>query len=548
VEFDAYKVDVSQADVNLADQRSQVDLITNHCLGCHSDKNNDSEPFGDCKTPRQYAWDRNSIDARYSETGTAVFGKYSDVNATQKSFTKAFSAHGNAVNNAGGFNAANGEDVIDPVADNTRRGQVGAVPRAYNVQCFDCHSSHGSMVGGNTSSYYTFNGTMNGGNLKETQAGKGGYSMTYRATANPDPSSVNPFEAGAGQCFDCHESAMLGTTLNPLYKSPWGYEETFGAEAPILGYRDSIRFGDGDRGLTDRFPYKLNTIAGGHLRSSHTNPASPNFDDTGASDINAAAPINGLCTPCHDPHGVSPAMGENMPYALPLLKGTWMTTPYKEDIAADGTGLAFRNGGSRASNRWTATRPPQQRADGRGPGAWRTDRNTFNEKDLSVEANLVQFDSYGRINEPAEEFAGLCLGCHPKNSLTTEASVTLTENVPWKSVERIHRSVKGWGVPDGEDEREHTFTCSKCHSAHISGLPRLMRTNCLNYSHRNQVLTGGAPGQSNNYYGQFPFGWYNHGDLEISATDGESRCHGATSANGSAGWPANQSWNDVTPW
>ncbi|MDA8240027.1 MAG: hypothetical protein M0Z67_06615 [Nitrospiraceae bacterium] len=81
--------------------RAQISSINAHCLGCHSDKNNTTTPFGDGKTPKQYAWDGNSVDARYSQTGTTPWGKYSSTtypNVTPKDKrTKAYSAHGNAV-------------------------------------------------------------------------------------------------------------------------------------------------------------------------------------------------------------------------------------------------------------------------------------------------------------------------------------------------------------------------------------------------------------------------------------------------------------------
>ncbi|HSR36792.1 MAG TPA: hypothetical protein VLL73_06380, partial [Desulfurivibrionaceae bacterium] len=56
--------------------RSEVSKVTPHCISCHSDQNNDTQPFGDCKTPRQYAWDYQSVDARYSQKQTTSWGKY----------------------------------------------------------------------------------------------------------------------------------------------------------------------------------------------------------------------------------------------------------------------------------------------------------------------------------------------------------------------------------------------------------------------------------------------------------------------------------------
>jgi predicted CxxxxCH...CXXCH cytochrome family protein len=564
------------AAADLVAQRGEVDSITGHCLGCHSDKNNDTEPFnlvdhnnGDCKTPRQYAWDGSSVDSRYSDNGTTTWGKYADgrcsINKSEhceidsdcpgfdngeicntypstarKEVTKAFSAHGNAVSGGGGFDPAAG---LDGPVPNTRAGldDLGNPNRNFNVQCYDCHSSHGSRVTGRTSSYVTFNGTYNGGNLKETQGGYGGYPSAYKASANLDPASINPYAAGAGQCFDCHESAAINTQVGSNSYTPWGYLDTFGATAPVMGYRDSNKFGDGPRGVTDRFPYKQATIMGGHLKAS-----SPVPDPGGDRPL-----INGLCTPCHDPHGLSDTLSdEKKHYAVPLLKGTWMTSPYREDVAiAETTTFSNQRG------RFVGTPPPMHRTDnpqadpavpdpeGRLPGSWRTDRNTFNQEDLSVRANRPA--GYDRITEDAEFFAGLCLTCHPKSSLTSDADTVPTENLTWAQKERIHRSVKGWGVAEGAEEREHSFTCSKCHAAHVSGLPRLMKTNCLNYKHRGRVIEGG-PNPGGNRFGYFPNGWWDAGEGPIY---GNTRtCHGEPSASGATNWPDNQSWNSVTPW
>ena len=540
--FLAKNIDVWSANstATLADQRAEVDKITDHCLGCHSDQNNDTEPFGDCKTPRQYAWDRGSVGSRYSETGTASLGKYTSTNSAQKIITKAFSAHGNAIAGSGGWDPATG---VDETIPNTRAG-------AYNIQCFDCHSSHGSMVEGTTSSYTTFNGTRNGANLKETQAGKGGYPMNYMATANPDPNTVNPYQAGAGQCFDCHETADANTQISPVSKTPWGYSETFGATEPVIGYKDNPRF-KGNYAAASRYGYRASKeTLGGHFRASHTNPDSPNYDMSGASDITAMGTIDGLCAPCHDPHGISTSLAANKAYAVPLLKGTWLSSPYKEDgppLMDDG--LSGSNGFNNGSNTWnSSTKPYPMKVDPQPTGVWRTDRNTFNQGDLSLKVNHP--DTYGRVSEEAETFAGLCLRCHPKETLTTETSVETTEAIPWATSDRIHRTVKGWGWTEGDDPREHSFTCSKCHQPHASGLPRLMQTNCLNYPHRGQQEVGGTPEvnatwSKKNLAGRYPYGWWDNGVFESYST---GVCHGADTANGSANWPDNQGWNTVTPW
>jgi predicted CxxxxCH...CXXCH cytochrome family protein len=466
------------ANIGTLDERTEAAKLTNVCLSCHNDQNNDTQPFGDCKTPRQYAWDRMSIAARYSQSGTVSWGKYDSTvypNVSKKDkVVKAFSAHGNATANQGGWSAASG---VDEAITNTRNG-------SQNVQCFDCHSSHGSKLVGVTSSYVTFNGTNNGANLKETQAGKGGYSMTYKASANPVQNGLNPYNAGAGQCFDCHLTASAGTT-------PWGYSSTFKASAPIKGYMDSDRFGPGDAGYMQRAAYKTMSIKGGHFR------ASAFLNRTTA----AQSKIKGLCTPCHDPHGVSPSLGKNdQAYAVPMLKGTWLTSPYKEDTAVTDT-----------------ANPPGRQQSYNAEANINTDRRTFGGSTI--------------VAEDETKFAGLCLKCHAKSYLTNGTDHT------WKGKNRIHESVKGWKTAN--TTVQHNFTCSKCHTPHTSGLPRLMVTNCLDYKHRGNQTSGGQAGSASGIFS------YTRG----SGSGSFPRGMGASGVNchPTGSWPDN-SWNSVTQW
>ncbi len=454
--------------IGTVDERTEVSKVTQVCLGCHSDQNKETEPFGivdpdnpDCKTPIQYAWDRTSISARYSQTETTTWGKYaSSANAAKKDITKAFSAHGNAVANEGGWDISTG---LDETIPNTRNGSE-------NIQCYDCHSSHGSKASGITSSYETFNGTYNGANLKETQAGKGGYPMTYKPEANSDMQGVNPYNAGADLCFDCHENETSGTM-------PWGYNSTFGATEPILHYTDSSRFAGGVTGMKIRFPYRVSKVAvGGHLNASSPLTNTP------------MGTINGLCTPCHDPHGISPSLGDDQEYGVPMLKGTWLTSPYKEDLPNIVKGSS--------SNRNPVI-------------YWQTDRRTFGNS---------------RILEDDTQFAGLCLRCHEKDHLTDG----INKNTLFRTRDRIHEAVKGWG-----NNAEHKWPCAKCHKPHVSGMPRLLRTNCLDYRHQGLRVSGGTYGQygSKRYPRSYNTSWV---------------CHESGDANGGS-W-TDQRWNNVTQW
>jgi hypothetical protein len=251
-----------------------------------------------------------------------------------------------------------------------------------------------------------------------------------------------------------------------------------------MGYRDTTRFAITPTAVNNRTAYKTPPIKGGHMKA------------TSSLDSAAMGTIDGLCTPCHDPHGVTPSLGADQAYAVPLLKGTWMTSPYKEDMAIDGATTGQL--GSRAVQNPVAT-----------PYVY-TDQKTFG--------------GSTRISETDSKFAGLCISCHTKASLTAGPDKSKT----WKSRDRIHQSVKGWGVND-----QHSYTCSKCHQPHVSSLPRLMGTDCLAVKHRGRVPSGGAAGSggSGDRSGSFPKGRRFTGQ----------NCHP------DGAWP-NNLWNTKTTW
>ena len=473
--------------------RTEIAKINSHCLGCHSAQNDSTIPFGDGKTPKQYAWDGYSVGTKYISADTTTWGKYSGANITPKNTqTKAFSAHGNAINNQGGWD-------LNETWTNTRGGSV-------NILCFDCHNSHGSTVSGSTTSYTS--ATASGGILKDITAGKGGYSTTYKPQAGGSAGNKNAYNAGAGLCFDCHQTDNAGTM-------PWGYSSTFAATQAILGYFDTPYFGPGTFASQQRYPYKSTGHKGGHFGASSALSTSPSNS------------IGGLCTPCHDPHGVSPTLGTNQQYGVPLLKGTWLAAPYKEDRAP--------------ANNTTSTVN-----DVNAGNAYHIDQNTFGTQVMDSVA--------GSITEDDSKFAGLCLNCHAKNQLTDG-----TNGGTWKSTDRIHESIKGWGA-----NAKHKYSCSKCHVPHNSRLPRLMATNCLNTQHKGRVGYNVSPVLSNssgpNWYadvdnreysggaeygggkGAFP-GSHGGGEGYNPATAGYTysvTCHENQAAD--------QSWNTKTQW
>lgn len=485
----AYVADTTAIQYTANNTRVEIAKISTHCLSCHNDQNNGTQPFGDGKTPRQYAWDATSIAARYSQTGVTTWGKYSTVaNAAKKRIAKAYSAHGKAASNLRGWDTTNG---VDGTITNTSGG--------VNVECFDCHNSHGSSVAGVATRYVS--ATVNGGILKDTTAGLGGYAVSYRPYTGGTAAAKNRRNPGASLCLDCHLNATAART-------PWGYTATFGATQPILGYFDSPFMGYSGAGVKKRYPYKsVNLFKGGHFGAS-----SPLAGSVMGS-------IDGLCTPCHDPHGVSPTLGVDRQYAVPLLKGTWITSPYQEDVTP-------------ANNSW--------RTNYGGTGVlYRIDQNTFG-------ANIGA--AVTGVTQSVAQSSGLCLSCHPQTSLTV-ATTPAAPNA-WKSKNRIHESVKEWKTSSATVR--HSYTCSKCHTVHsASVLPRLMVTNCLDSNHKGRlqktpspIINGSSSGDWGGGNGRMPGTYTSYGDS--SPGNFTVTCHESPTANGGDGTV--QRWNNVTPW
>jgi predicted CxxxxCH...CXXCH cytochrome family protein len=492
-----FTTNVTAVQYSANNSRSEITKVTSHCLGCHSDQNNAAQPFGDGKTPRYYAWDSTSVAARYSQSGKATWGKYSTVaNAAQKRTAKAYSAHGNAAANKRGWDTTNGVD-----------GAITDTSSSTNVQCFDCHNSHGSTVDGVTTRYAS--ATTNGGILKDTTVERSGAAVAYKPYSGGSAANKNKRNPGASLCLDCHMNQNATTT-------PWGYNATYGASQAILGYFDAPMYSSySTAGAEQRYPFKkVNPVKGGHFGASSPLTTS------------AMSSIGGLCTPCHDPHGVSPTLGTNQQYAVPLLKGTFLTSPYKEDTAP------LNN----------------------GPGTVRTD---YGLEGAPYHIDQGTFAS-GGVKEPINQSAGLCIGCHPQNTLTNGTTHT------WRSKERVHEAVKGWKTANGTIK--HNYSCSKCHSAHNSSvLPRLMVTNCLDGQHKGRTsynpspaITGSGSGDESGCYGMAGYsptcatnsylwasgsgripGYYYGGD----GSNNQISCH-----EGNTGVGTDQSWNQVTLW
>ncbi|WP_214176244.1 hypothetical protein [Geomobilimonas luticola] len=227
---------------------------------------------------------------------------------------------------------------------------------------------------------------------------------------------------------------------------------------------------------------------------------------------------------------------------MPLLKGTWLTSPYREDTApANNTNL---------TNRMDI---------GREGVPYNIDQNTFG-------ADIR--DGVTGISQLENQSEGLCISCHSKESLTDGVTHT------WKSKDRIHESVKGWKTANGTIQ--HNYSCSKCHSPHdSSSLPRLMVTNCLDSKHKGRTGNNSTPVLSDNGWKTYS-GPCSGAAAEFGTVDNATRwclSRAGTYAFGGSGsghfpgsWggdkpgfqgygvschegnSSDQQWNELTPW
>ncbi|ABB30824.2 cytochrome C family protein [Geobacter metallireducens RCH3] len=560
-------------------KRTEYAKINNVCIGCHSTKNNATTPFsasGDTRTPKTYAWDNSSIFNRYSSTATTLWGKVTGNDTVKKGLNKAFSAHGNASGNQRGW--AFGSYTGGPKHSNTS----GAVN---NVLCFDCHNSHGTVASGIMTSYSSATGRYSGGMLKTTVQGVGGYNSTYAPVAGGDSAAPNrnAYNTGASLCFDCHNNKTSNTSM------PWGYNDTFGSNQPIYGFHDKPYFGNYSTfAMTVTYPYKASNPGnkGGHygpsspLTTAVTQRTFANGIKDNPYSAGVSSPINGLCTPCHDPHGVSKntTYVSDRNYGVPLLKGTWVTSPYRQDSAPRNTNEA--RGGSTHSSSYvpiTVGSTPRYFIDQNSMQA-----GTVGEPTTARSWTFTT--SAATLQTTADtQFAGLCTGCHNKSVLNNTAAVTGAPGSTgsWKAMTRIHNTVDGWALTTGSggnvSNKVHAFTCSKCHTPHNARLPRLMVTNCLDAKHRGGVAAGGNPVEYSKWYqsgagkGRFPVGgggfksrgsainpgtWF-FGKSQSTVQNAapaltlttQTQCHNTATAGGITYTNyTTQHWNNKTPW
>jgi hypothetical protein len=451
------------------------------CLGCHNNANVATNIFygadnTQTQQPTLKAWDNNSIASKYNNAGTTPFGKFDSTTYNVLPWDKvqkAYSPHGKVSNNRGGYASTAGW------SDRGGAGDINAMPGSRsknNVACLDCHNAHGSNV---SNKWWRGTATDNvtGGIIKDLVAtGEG----TYQPTAG------NGYTAAADLCWDCH----LGDGDAPKDYTTYGFTINTGK---IGYYHENTSSGparwSGTLSWVSSFTFKNDTIMSDHF-GTVTEPA-PQTTIAGGwtkSDMS--------CGGCHDPHGVSTAQGTNQQFMVPALKGTWVTSPYKEDRpprvdnpGASSTMFNQNDTGSttwkdkyagypapRGNPEWKTTNwanslnfnVPTASGGGMGltkyqwtsqtAGAYNSnsgrlgwdgyfiDENTFgtnlvpwkdNKTSYTVTINRMN-DAVSALSNP-DKFGGLCLVCHPQGNIQN-----LTSTTQGGANAKVHNTVMGW--------------------------------------------------------------------------------------------------------
>ncbi len=290
--------------------------------------------------------------------------------------TKAYSPHGQINSNQGGYT----------LTTNWSNRRTGSATR--NVYCMDCHNSHGSAVAFTWWQTPASPSVITGGNPRTEPVGDA-VTYDYIPTANGSVYSAN-----ADFCWDCHLDDDQGSL-------PAGFRKLsdFGSYSQDVGmYRENISStGSGTPGRWVSGNDYIGSFSAPSNRpfvSDHFQMDAASMENSLASPFTAANVRDMGCSACHDPHGVSSAQAD-MAYMVPALKGTWVTSPYKEDRPprSDYTGSrggADFNAGAAVVNPLVSRPfdPDVSFPAPRGNPDWRIGSNDFSQYDVTDNYNI----------------------------------------------------------------------------------------------------------------------------------------------------------------
>lgn len=418
-----------------------------------------------------------------------------------------------------------------------------ATLQSMNSHCLSCHDGAGTNIGGvapttrdNISTLWaatTYNSHSQTGVVVPVKAKARSAHAAPTANVLKDETARTGYTTAVA-CLECHPAhgsstlspsstkgnlAVVGNMVKTGYAEPgtcWTCHDAAGVK-DYMG--DSTTAGTHWSGTKkSAFAYKQRAF----LSTHEVNGAGTGF----------------ICSVCHNPHGSN----TGAQYNTPMLRGTWMTSPYPEDRTGKMNGTALAGAYATKS---TADNGPRHisaaayntpanwghgygAAGGTGHDGYYIDDNTFGSNNTSYAATPAAVTHI----TPADSsvFGGLCASCHTSGTYAggTVAAMktyldTTTFATGWGA--SVHNAVKGWsdGSTDcvnatnspkmhllnstytngiryirdtayfsprssydwgshqnaGNQAGYHAFPCSKCHTPHANSLPKLMVTNCL---------------------------------------------------------------------
>ncbi len=273
-------------------------------------------------------------------------------------------------------------------------------------------------------------------------------------------------------CWNCHDTATVGV------KDYWGDTTTAGVHWSGT--------------LKSTFPYKNRAIGSTH----EVNGAGTGFK----------------CSICHNPHGATNA-GQ---YNSPMLRGTWMTSPYYEDRTGKNnntttkptfsTGMSMTRFGPRGSagtafNNAAGRGNGYDNGTGTGHDGYYIDENTFGWTGSYANTWLPTAVVSKHMSENVANFAGLCAQCHGDATQSTgqvgtiaqlQTYLSATGLTDWSTA--IHNTVKGWAGLGTTADRVNPTNNLRMHGYGMTG-------SCYCFAYSTNITTSWGSWKGFNWQG-----------------------------------------------
>jgi hypothetical protein len=276
------------------------------CLSCHDGNAYNSLPNNSGATDWQTATKFTTggsvpipdVGPRWNAGGTTKYSKYAPATYNVvPQIDKAFSPHRLPLTN---------KTKPDFVGTTEAHGYVDGTSYTVNtVGCLECHPAHGSNLVSGHGGDYSGSGLGKSGYMLTAENSKNESGNIHDPSDNPGSGSTAAYADEEELCWGCHVRGWdyrgddTGTTRT-RWQGSWQGDITWVS------------------------------VKNGVFMSSHFYPNRSALNNWTSGAPTGITRTNLACSTCHDPHGIKPT-DNNAEYMVPALRGTWLTSPYKED-------------------------------------------------------------------------------------------------------------------------------------------------------------------------------------------------------------------------